>query len=103
MEKSEHFNKTDVYCIKEVFLLLNISKDGLHCLVQFFFSHLADYNLVLWPANLEDKPSILQGAIILFAQVPPGVGTLREGRAGTGSHCCLHLSVLSCSWALASH
>lgn len=51
MEKSEHFNKTEVYCIKEVFLLLNIGKDGLHCLVQFFFSHLADYNLVLWPAN----------------------------------------------------
>lgn len=33
MEKSEHFNKAEAYCIEEWFLLLNISKDGLHCLV----------------------------------------------------------------------
>lgn len=33
MEKSERFNKAEVYCIEEVFILLNISKDGLHCLV----------------------------------------------------------------------
>lgn len=33
MEKSEHFNKAEVYRIEEVFILLNISKDRLHCLV----------------------------------------------------------------------
>ena len=33
MEKSECFNKAEVYSIKELFILLNIGKVGLYCLI----------------------------------------------------------------------
>lgn len=33
MEKNECFNKVEAYCTGEVFILLNISKDGPHYLV----------------------------------------------------------------------
>lgn len=33
MEKNECFNKPEVYCIEEVFILLNISKDELYYFV----------------------------------------------------------------------
>lgn len=100
MEKSEHFNKAEVYCTEEVFLLLNISKDGLHCLLEFFFSHLADNSLMLWPANLKHKPNILQGEIILCLQVPPGVGssTIPLGRHGRNRQpLLLALTCISCN------
>ena len=97
MEKNECFNKAEVYCIEELFILLNINKDGLYYFVQLFFSQLEDYHLVLWPTNLEHKPSTLQGAIILCLLGSAAAQPLWEGRVTAGSHCCLHISPLSCS------
>lgn len=75
MEKNECFNKAEVYCIEEVFVLLNISKDGLYYFFKLFFRQLEGYHLVLWPTKLEHKASTMQSTIILCLWVPPGVGS----------------------------
>lgn len=104
MEKNECFNKAEVYCIEEIFISLNLSKDGPYYFQKLFFSQLEDCSLVLLPTNLEHKHSTLQAAIILCPRVHPRVGSSAAhlGRQGKNrqplllAHCSTTLQLSYC-------